>query len=317
MGHYPWGKHNSKPNIRRHAIAEIILYIIVTYGLNFFLLNFARFFSISSSSMNFLFTWGALLQMWIPGLTSLVFRLIFRRGFHDIGWKSGNGNFWLLSILIPFSVAIISYLIAFLFLGASFTLENITTILYQDPFRLITLTWPTGFPHSIGLDLLIRSLVVLTVGLSLSFVLAFGEELGWRGYLQQRIVETGFRFPHTLCGLIWAGWHLPFLWYYFNPSSTIGLQGFVFTLNIICLGIISGHLREDSGSIWIPTMLHAAHNTFNFELFAAVIVCRNCNLIVGENGILMGILYGLIVMGYLHGAKFRSRLRDIFWNNSD
>jgi membrane protease YdiL (CAAX protease family) len=305
MNHYPLNAQISEPSPRGKVITEIILFVIVTYGLNFILLNTARFFSISPSAMNFLFTWGALLQMWIPGLTSLVFRLVFKRGFHDIGWKTGNVKFWLFSILIPFSVPLISYLIAFLFLGASINLVNIATVIYQDPIKLVTLTWPTGFPHSVGLDLFVRSLVVITIGLAFSFVMAFGEELGWRGYLQQRIVETGFRFPHALCGLIWAGWHLPFLWYYLNPSTSISMQGFIFTLNIICLGIISGHLREDSGSIWIPTMLHAAHNTINFELFAAVIVCRNCELLVGENGILMGIIYGLIAISYLSavGAK--------------
>ncbi len=303
MDHFSRGVHNSEPNFQRQAIIEIILYIIVTYGLNFILLNIARLVSMSSTAMSFLCIWGALLQMWIPGLTSLVFRMIFVRGFHDIGWKTGKVKFWLLSILIPFSVPLISYLIAFLFLGASISLVNIATVIYQDPFMLVTLTWPTGFPHSVGLDLLVRGLVVITVGLAVSFVLAFGEELGWRGYLQQRIVETGFRFPHALCGLIWAGWHLPFLWYYLNPSTSISTQGFIFTLNIICLGIISGHLRKDSGSIWIPTMLHAAHNTINFELFAAVIVCRNCDLFVGENGILMGIIYGVIALCYFFFRK--------------
>lgn len=293
----------SEPKSRRRTITEIILFVIGTYGFNFILLNIARYFSISSSVMNFLFTRGVLLQMWIPGVTSLVFRLIFKRGFRDIGWKTGQVKFWLLSILIPFTVPVISYLVAFLFFGASISLVNMATVIYQDPFKLVTLTWPSGFPHSIGLDLFVRSLVVITIGLVFSFVLAFGEELGWRGYLQQRLVETGFRFPHALCGLIWAGWHLPFLWHYFNPSSTIGLLGFIFTLNITCLGIISGHLREDSGSIWIPTMLHAAHNTISFELFAAVIVCRNCELIVGENGILMGLIYGLIAILYLFVGK--------------
>ena len=281
-------------NQKKQAVIEVVLFIIIVYGLNYTLLNWNQNYSLPSNVRGFFLTWGVLLQMWIPGITSIIFRLIFRSGFEDIGWKIGNRKFWRLAILIPISVPPISYIIAFFMGNASLTLTAFQNFIYRDPIHLFTLNWPTWFPRSPWEDLLIRSIVVLTVGLTINFVLAFGEELGWRGYLQQRIIGTQFKYPYALCGLIWAGWHYPFLWYLYNPTSTQIYESVFFTINVIFLGMILGRLRTNSGSVWIPAMLHAAHNTIHFELFAAVISCNHCELYVGENGIIMGMIYGVI-----------------------
>jgi uncharacterized protein len=254
----------------------------------------------------FILKWGALFQMWIPGITSIVFRFIFGKGFKDIGWKVGGKKFWIMAILIPLSVPVITYLFAFIVGTASLAHYPLVSYIYRDILNLFTIYWPIWFPQFLGLKLLVRSIIVLTVGLSINFVFAFGEELGWRGYLQQRIIDTGFKFPYALCGLIWAGWHLPFLWWYLvgsNSSNTLTYQTILFTLKIIFLGIIAGRLRMESGSIWIPTLVHAAHNAINFELFAAVIFCSQCELYVSENGIIMGLIYGVIVLWMLRSKK--------------
>lgn len=37
----------------------------------------------------------------------------------------------------------------------------------------------------------------------------FGEEYGWRGFLQDELVKLGKRHGVLLVGLIWGLWHLP------------------------------------------------------------------------------------------------------------
>lgn len=281
------------------ARIEVILFIIVSYGLNYELLYGNLGYTLAPAQLDFLIKWGALIQMWIPGATAIVFRLIFGRGFKDIGWKIGSLKYWKLSILIPLSVPLVSYLIAFLIGNASLARQNVETFIYRDILNLFTINWPSWFPHNLGVELIVRAVIVLTVGLSINFIFAFGEELGWRGYLQQRIIATGFKFPFALCGLIWAGWHFPFLWFLHDSSPTINFQASLFIINIILLGVIVGRFRMDSGSVWIPTMVHAAHNTINFELFAAVITCNQCELYLNENGVIMAIVYGLFVLWLL------------------
>ena len=198
---------------KKRAGIEIALFVVVTYGLNYAMLHLVQSNFLLFGVREFIRKWGVLLQMWIPGISAVIFRLIFQRGFKDVGWKLGNRMFWWLSILIPFSVPVVSFLVALFIDNVHINRINIANYVYRDPVNLLTLYWPAWFTNSLGLELLARSIIVLTVGLLINFVLAFGEELGWRGYLQQRIIDTEFKYPYALCGLIWAGWHFPFLWY--------------------------------------------------------------------------------------------------------
>jgi len=52
--------------------------------------------------------------MWIPGLTSILFRLVFREGFADVGWRIGKTRFWAWAYLGPLGLASLSVLVALL-----------------------------------------------------------------------------------------------------------------------------------------------------------------------------------------------------------
>ena len=43
--------------------------------------------------------------MWIPGLVSILFRLLFKEGFADVGWRVGKARFWLWAYLGPWGLA--------------------------------------------------------------------------------------------------------------------------------------------------------------------------------------------------------------------
>src|SRR2546422_8067745 len=57
--------------------------------------------------------WVAILVlMWIPGLLSILFRVMFREGFADVGWRVGKARFWAWAYLGPLSLATLSVLAA-------------------------------------------------------------------------------------------------------------------------------------------------------------------------------------------------------------
>ncbi|MFW6136657.1 MAG: CPBP family intramembrane glutamic endopeptidase, partial [Candidatus Aminicenantaceae bacterium] len=47
----------------------------------------------------------------------------------------------------------------------------------------------------------------LAAGVTANAVAAFGEELGWRGFLQKEFSGFGFRKASFLIGVIWGIWH--------------------------------------------------------------------------------------------------------------
>src|ERR1041385_7570443 len=56
-----------------------------------------------------------LVLMWIPGLLSILFRVVFKEGFNDVGWRVGKARFWWWAYLGPLGLAALSILLALLF----------------------------------------------------------------------------------------------------------------------------------------------------------------------------------------------------------
>src|SRR6266478_2827454 len=57
--------------------------------------------------------WVAILVlMWIPGLLSILFRVMFREGFADVGWRVGKARFWAWAYLGPLGLAMLTMLVA-------------------------------------------------------------------------------------------------------------------------------------------------------------------------------------------------------------
>src|SRR6266702_1713444 len=78
--------------------------------------------------------------MWIPGLISILFRLIFREGFGDVGWKAGKARFWLWAYLGPLALAAITIVVA-LFLGKTTVATQLSDQTMLDAV-FFKLSWP-------------------------------------------------------------------------------------------------------------------------------------------------------------------------------
>lgn len=89
---------------------------------------------------------------------------------------------------------------------------------------------------------------------------AFGEEYGWRGFLQGELLGLGARRGILLVGLIWAVWHFPIVLFGLHayPASVIGLLSM--TLVCVLLSFVLGYARIKSGSVLLAAYLHILGN---------------------------------------------------------
>ena len=130
--------------------------------------------------------------------------------------------------------------------------------------------------------------------------LLFGEEFGWRGYLQLRLLAHRPLLAAIATGLIWGVWHYPLLLvgYQFPGHTVAGLA--VFPVTTVLLSIIFGWLRLQSGSIWPACLAHAATNAVGMSLTMLLFLGGPNWLLVSYLGVLgwlpLGALSAWIVL---------------------
>nr|WP_317448213.1 type II CAAX endopeptidase family protein [uncultured Sellimonas sp.] len=99
------------------------------------------------------------------------------------------------------------------------------------------------------------------------FIYYWGEEYGWRYFLQPHLQKRyGTCKGLILVGIIWAVWHLPLTLYYYSPEAP--MQEMTFRIVFcICLSFVMGYFYMKLNSIWLPVTMHFLNNGMN-SLFA-------------------------------------------------
>lgn len=100
------------------------------------------------------------------------------------------------------------------------------------------------------------------------------EEPGWRGFALPLLQRT-----HTAenaswyLGLIWAGWHLPYMLYLYRglPSWQLPLTLAGFTMSIIAMGYVHAWVYNSTDSLALNVLLHGWANTTNAVLALTVL----------------------------------------------
>jgi len=215
------------------------------------------------------------LIMLFPALAAIAFRMINKEGFRNVGW--GLRNWWYVvpSVLVP--IAVITSIAAifstlgwatlsdkhFVFKDGMLTIQKIPMILGNQAQSL------AFFGVNLAFSLFIQSL--------LGSVITIGEEFGWRGYVQEKLIRRfGLNWGLILLGIIWGYWHLPIGLMGWNFPDHPVLGALVLTpISTIFLGIYLSWLYLRSKSIWMPTLAHAASNLAVTLLFVELIMQRN------------------------------------------
>jgi membrane protease YdiL (CAAX protease family) len=103
------------------------------------------------------------------------------------------------------------------------------------------------------------------LGLLIVSLFAFGEEVGWRGYMQRRIVtQYGIAKGIALTAAIWAVWHLPYSLSSLHHIAEVPLYALLLIMPVghFGLGLFLGWLYQRTGSIWLAAIAHGAANNW-------------------------------------------------------
>jgi membrane protease YdiL (CAAX protease family) len=127
-----------------------------------------------------------------------------------------------------------------------------------------------GYPESTpGLEILKRpSYLPFIIAGSLTYapfvnsVPAFGEELGWRGFLWPRLAPMGFWPASIVLGVIWGLWHAPIvaiLGFNYPGHPVLGVI-FMCAMTTL-LGTWVNWLRTKTGSTLLAAWIHGVFNS--------------------------------------------------------
>ncbi|MEX2144145.1 MAG: CPBP family glutamic-type intramembrane protease [Anaerolineales bacterium] len=205
----------------------------------------------------------ALGYMWAPALAHILTRVLTREGWKGsgLGLRLERWGTWAAAWFLPTILTFLGVLVYFLVYPQHF--DQDLGALAQMIEALESRTGE-AFPFSIWTLVLIQLGVGAFISPFINSFFTFGEEFGWRAYLQPKLMALGFRRAMLLIGVIWGVWHWPviamghnFGFGYWGAPWTGFLMMTWFT---VTAGIIFGWLTLRGQSVWPAVIAHAATN---------------------------------------------------------
>src|SRR5262245_48876303 len=267
---------------------KVALFLGLTYALTYLL---AIIYSLAGGSVK---PPGILIvgviYMFMPTLCAVVVqKIIYRAPLKQplrINFRLNRWFFvaWLLPVLMAFA----TFGVALLFPGVTFSPDK------QDNFRYLLLR-----PEQFGIDIetnrfawavLLTLLQGLLVGITVHVLAGFGEELGWRGFLQRELGGLGFWKASAIIGLVWGFWHAPLIVQGFNYPNHPWAGVFLMTVETLLAAPLFGYVCLKADSVVAAAIFHGSYNAMSVS---AMGLEGGNDLLVGDCG-LAGILVLLV-----------------------
>ena len=281
----------------------IIWYLILAFGLAWILWEIPFQLGVSPDSpyLQFILLPGA----FAPAIATIVVRKwITQEGFADAGLRLHlkQWPYYLVAWFLPLVVVGAILGVNALFrvgvpnFDAGAAVEQLIPSGQELPENMPRVGWPL---------IIIQSLLMAL----LATPVLWGEEFGWRGYLQIRLLGNRPVLAAITTGIIWGVWHYPLnlRGYNFPDHPIAGLV--VFPASAVMLSIILGWLRYRSGSIWAASLGHAATNSIGASL-TALLFAGSPTLYTGYVGLLAWVPLGAICLWIIATGRLPWRCEE-------
>ena len=183
--------------------------------------------------------------MFIPLVATLICQKASKepllRGI-GISWKVNRWWFfgWLIVPLIP----LLTILFTHWTIGLSFNVPGVPLGFMNKPVGMVGITLLSG----------------MVAGVTINALFAFGEEIGWRGYLLKQFEGKNFLTTSIIIGIIWGLWHAPLILLGHNYPQHPQWGVLMMVVMSIPLSFIIQYFRVKSGSVIVAAVMHGTFN---------------------------------------------------------
>jgi len=234
--------------------------------------------------------WLILALMYTPAAASIIARLALREGVGDVSFRFGGREgrrTILLAWVYPMILGFLAYGTAWVTGLAKF----------QSPLSAQSHLYTA----SAAANLLISIAITATLGTGLNCISAFGEELGWRGYMLTRLMVAGVPRPVLTSGVIWALWHVPIILSgQYVASTRPWLSALLFVIGVVAEAYLAAYVRLRSGSVWPAVVYHGTVNAIIEGTFDRA--TAGTSAAVGESGWLTATIAIILVVIVTRGS---------------
>ena len=202
----------------------------------------------------------AIIYMFFPLLcTIIVQKFIYKQPVMKTYGVNTNINKWLLvawglPVLITFATIGGSLLLP----GVSYSSEMVGLTEYLGDF--VTEDMMGEVPFSPVVMFWLMLLQGIIAGPTINAIAAFGEELGWRGFLLKETASAGFWKSAIFIGFIWGIWHAPLILMGHNYPGFEIAGVFMMTMWCILLSPMFSYITIKANSVIAAAILHGSLN---------------------------------------------------------
>jgi len=289
-------------------INQTTLFLILTFVISFSIAFIYKLF-VGEAVGNVSYTIMGTIYMFIPGISAIIVKkLIFKEKLRSdllISFKINKWFFvaWLIMPIVSF----VTLGVSLLFPGVTYNpemtglAERFTSM--TSPEQLDQLkTQIAALPVS---PIWLILLMGLIAGITINGLAAFGEELGWRGFLLYQFRNMSFVKASLLIGVIWGIWHAPLILMGHNYPQHPEIGVLMMVGLCILITLVAMYFTIKSKSVIAAAILHG---TMNATVTISIIPISGGNdLLVGVPGLAGFIALILVLTGIFVYDRFISK----------
>jgi membrane protease YdiL (CAAX protease family) len=277
---------------------KIVLFILLSAALSWIIAALIYFLKLDMNSRET--TLLLILYMYMPALSALIVqKFIYKEEMiRPLRISFQLNKYFFLALIIPAVIVLITTLVGFLFPSISYTpdmsgfMERMAENLTPEQIEQMQESYDALPVHPIWLAVVQGFIAAATI----NALAAFGEELGWRGFLLGELRSKKFITVSLIIGVIWGLWHGPIILMGHNYPQHPKIGVLFMIVFCVLYTFLFNYFTLKSKSVIAASLMHGSINAF--AGIPIMMSSRSSDLLLGSTG-LAGFIVLIIAVCFL------------------